>query len=302
MDIVDIIKSIEGTETGALVALVLALLSAMAHALFGAVLKSGDPILNRGAINVCYGLVAAPLALFVAPWPSDALWPILFAAYLVHFAYEWFQAKSFEHGAFVLVYPIGRGSGPLLIALAATFVFHEKLEWTQWLGILLISGSIFGLAQVNLRSAFLKGENMRGLRLAIGFALGTGILIAIYTTIDAYGIRLADNPFTFLAWFFFSGLFSSPIIAILKYRRLEVPIDEVALFARGLLGAIIAVISFGSAMLAMRLGQVATVAALRETSIIFATALGVFIFKEQITASRLLLIGLIVVGAVMVEI
>lgn len=302
MDIVDIIKSIEGTETGALVALILALLSAMAHALFGAVLKSGDPILNRGAINVCYGLVAAPLALFVAPWPSDELWPILLAMYLVHFAYEWFQVKSFEHGAFVLVYPIGRGSGPLLIALAAIFVFQEKLAWTKWLGILLISGGILGLAQVNLRGALQNNENMRGLRLAIGFALGTGVLIAIYTTIDAYGIRVADNPFTFLAWFFFTGLFSSPIIAILKYRRMEVPIDKGALFARGLLGAIIAVISFGSVMLATRLGQVATVAALRETSIIFATALGVFIFKEQVTTSRLLLIGLIAVGAVMVEI
>lgn len=302
MDIVDIIKSIEGTETGALVALVLALLSAMAHALFGAVLKSGDPILNRGAINVCYGLAAAPLALFVAPWPSDELWPILFLVYLVHFAYEWFQVKSFEHGAFVLVYPIGRGSGPLLIALAAIFVFNEKLYWNQWFGILMISGGILGLAQVNLKSALLKGENMRGLHLALGFALGTGFLIAVYTTIDAYGIRLADNPFTFLAWFFFMGLFSSPIIAILKYRRLEVPVDKVALFARGLLGAIIAVISFGSVMLATRLGQVATVAALRETSIIFATALGVFVFKEQVTVSRLLLIGLIAAGAVMVEI
>lgn len=302
MDIVDIIKSVEGTETGALVAFVLALLSAMAHALFGAVLKSGDPILNRGAINVSYGLAAAPLALFVAPWPSDALWPILFLVYVVHFAYEWFQVKSFEHGAFVLVYPIGRGSGPLLIAFAAIFVFNEKLYWNQWFGILMISGGILGLAQVNLKSALLKGENMRGLHLALGFALGTGFLIAVYTTIDAYGIRLADNPFTFLAWFFFMGLFSSPIIAILKYRRLEVPVDKVALFARGLLGAIIAVISFGSVMLATRLGQVATVAALRETSIIFATALGVFVFKEQVTASRLLLIGLIAVGAVMVEI
>ncbi|MEH6726108.1 MAG: DMT family transporter [Hyphomicrobiales bacterium] len=301
MNIVDIIKSIEGTDTGALVALVLAMLSAMAHALFGAVLKSGDPILNRGAINVCYGVVAAPLALFVAPWPSDDLWPILFAVYLIHFAYEWFQAKSFEHGAFVLVYPIGRGSGPLLIALAALFVFGERLAWNQWFGILLISGGILALAQVNLRSAVKKGENMRGLRLAIGFALGTGVLIAVYTTVDAYGIRLADNPFTFLAWFFFTGLFSSPIIAILKYRRLEVPIDKGALFARGLLGAMIAVISFGSVMLATRLGQVATVAALRETSIIFATALGVYVFKEQVTASRLLLIGLIAFGAVMVE-
>ncbi len=83
---------------------------------------------------------------------------------------------------------------------------------------------------------------------------------------------------------------------------MEVPVDKGALIAKGVLGAVIAVISFGAIMLATRLGQVATVAALRETSIIFATALGVYIFKEKVTASRLLLIGLIVIGAIMVEI
>tara|TARA_R110002073_G_scaffold152635_2_gene307094 strand:+ start:104 stop:1069 length:966 start_codon:yes stop_codon:yes gene_type:complete len=301
MDIVEIIKSVEGTETGALIALVLALMSAMAHAIFGAVVKSGDPILNRGAINICYGTAAAPIALFVTPWPTPELWPILGIAYVVHFAYEWFQVKSFEHGAFVLVYPIGRGSGPLLTALAAMIVFDEILTLNQWLGIIMISGGILALAQVNLRSAIASGVNMRGLKLAIGFALGTGVLIAVYTTVDAYGIRLADNPFTFLAWFFFSGLFGSPIIAGLKYRRLETPVDKAALFTRGLFGALIGVISFGAIMLATRLGQVATVAALRETSIIFGTALGVFIFKEKVTVPRLLLIGLIAAGAVLIE-
>ncbi len=139
MNALDVIKSIEGSDTGALVALILAILSAMAHAFFGAIVKSGDPVLNRGAINVCYGLAAAPFALFVMPWPSAELWPILWVMYLVHFAYEWFQVKSFEHGAFVLVYPIGRGSGPLLIALAAVVIFHEKLHVNQWVGILMIS-------------------------------------------------------------------------------------------------------------------------------------------------------------------
>lgn len=301
MDIVEIIKSVEGTETGALIALVLALLSAMAHAIFGAVVKSGDPILNRGAINICYGTAAAPVALFVTPWPSAALWPVLGIAYVVHFAYEWFQVKSFEHGAFVLVYPIGRGSGPLLTALAALIVFDEILTLNQWLGIVMISAGILTLAQVNLRGAIAAGVNLRGLKLAIGFALATGLLIAAYTTVDAHGIRLADNPFTFLAWFLFSGLFSSPIIAALKYRRLEVPVDKAALFTRGLFGALIGVFSFSAIMLATRLGQVATVAALRETSIIFGAALGVFIFGEKVTVPRLLLIGVIAAGAVLIE-
>lgn len=301
MDLVSIIKSIEGTEIGAFVALVLALLSAMAHALFGAIVKSGDPLLNRGAINICYGVVAAPFALFVFPLPTEELWPVIALMYLVHLCYEWFQVKSFQLGAFVLVYPIGRGFGPLLIALAAVVVFDERLSFLQWFGILLISGGIFTTAFVNLHSAKASGENIKNLQGAIGFALLTGVFVAIYTTVDAYGVRLADNPFTFLAWFFFTGLFGSPIIAFVSYSGQFKNIEFSPLLARGMLGAAIGVISFGAVMLATRLGQVATVAAIRETSIIFGTALGVFLFKEAITPVKLLLIGLIALGAICVE-
>ena len=301
MDLVSIIKSIEGTEVGAFVALVLALLSAIAHALFGAVVKSGDPLLNRGAINVCYGLAAAPFALYVFPLPSEELWPVIALMYFVHLCYEWFQVKSFQLGAFVLVYPIGRGTGPLMIALAAAVVFDEKLSWLQWFGILLISGGIFATAFVNLHNAKLSGENIRNLQGAIGFALLTGLFVAIYTTVDAYGVRLAENPFTFLAWFFFTGLFGSPVIAFFTYGGQFKDVEATPLLARGMLGAAIGVISFGSVMLATRLGQVATVAAIRETSIIFGTALGVFLFKEAITPIKLLLIGLIAIGAICVE-
>jgi drug/metabolite transporter (DMT)-like permease len=143
----------------------------------------------------------------------------------------------------------------------------------------------------------------RQLRAAIATAVVTGCMIALYTTWDAWGIRLAENPFTFLAWFFVLGGVGFPLIAAARWRRLSperrpAPSD---LVARGLFGALIAYLSFGAVVLATRLGNVGEAAAIRETSIVFATAIGVLIFRERVDAPRLGLIGLIAVGAVLVK-
>ncbi|MEL6980281.1 MAG: multidrug transporter, partial [Pseudomonadota bacterium] len=95
----ELIVSLAGTPGGEALAFALALLSALAHAVFGAVNKGGaDPFLNRGAINIAYSLMAAPFALFILPWPTPELFAALFATYLVHILFEWLQASSFERG------------------------------------------------------------------------------------------------------------------------------------------------------------------------------------------------------------
>lgn len=300
----EMIVAMAGTPEGELLALVLALLSALAHATFGAINKGGaDPYLNRGAINVCYGLMAAPFALFVFPWPSGPVWQVLALTFVVHVVYEWLQSAAFSKGDFTLVYPIARGTGPLATSIVAIFVFGEHLGALQWAGMALLSLSIWGLAAANLRARRIDIAALPGLKQAIGIALMTGAMIAVYTTIDAYGIRLAENPFTFLAWFFTMGAFGFPLIALWRWRtmapaRRPKPFD---LVTRGVFGALIAFISFGAVMLATRLDKVGEAAALRETSIIFATAIGVLIFRERIDALCLGLIGLIAAAAMLVE-
>jgi drug/metabolite transporter (DMT)-like permease len=293
-----------GTPEGELLATALALLSALAHATFGAINKGGmDPYLNRGAINISYGLMALPVALFMVPWPSPELWRVLAAVYVIHLVYEWLQSAAFEKGDFTLVYPIARGTGPLLIAIAAVFVFGETLAPMQWFGIALLSGAIMGLAAANMRARRIDLAALPGLKQAIAIAFLTGAMIAVYTLTDAYGIRLAENPFTFLAWFFVLGGVGFPWVALARWRRLP-PHRRPALpdlAVRGVFGALIAFLSFGAVMLATRLGKVGEAAALRETSIIFATAIGVLIFREKIDALRLGLIALIMVGAMTVE-
>ncbi|MCI4660443.1 MAG: DMT family transporter [Neomegalonema sp.] len=300
----ELIVSLEGTPAGDFLSLVLVLFSALAHAIFGAINKSGsDPYLNRGAINLCYGAMAAPFALFILPWPSPALFAAIAVTFCVHILYEWLQARSFSLGAFTLVYPIARGTGPLAAAFLAGLVFNESLNGNQWLGVLLLSCAIFGLAAVNLRGAARQGLTASAMIPGIVSALGAGVMIAVYTTVDAYGVRLASDPFIFLAWFFFTGAFGFPIIAARRWFALAPSTrPEIGgLFVRGIFGALIAFLSFGAIMLATRLGKVAEVAALRETSIIFATAIGVLFFKERVGASRLLLILAIATAAVLVE-
>ncbi|MEM8821146.1 MAG: multidrug transporter, partial [Pseudomonadota bacterium] len=141
----EMIAGMAGTPEGELLALVLALLSALAHATFGAINKGGvDPYLNRGAINICYGLGALPFALFVFPWPTAELWMVLAGVWIIHLVYEWLQSRAFEKGDFTLVYPIARGTGPLLIALGSFVVFGEQLAFWQWVGVVLLSGAIMG--------------------------------------------------------------------------------------------------------------------------------------------------------------
>ena len=136
----EIFVSMAGTEEGEVLAFFLALMSALAHAIFAAVNKGGvDPYLNRGAINVAYSIMAAPFALFVFPLPEGFLVHVLLLSFLLHIAYEWLQAGAFSKGAFTLVYPIARGIGPLVTALFAVIIFNEALGLQQWLGLLLLS-------------------------------------------------------------------------------------------------------------------------------------------------------------------
>ncbi len=295
------IVSLAGTEAGARLALVLALCSALAHAVFGAINKgSSDVFLTRGAINISYALMMAPFALFVLPLPDGRVWFWLGVSYLIHIIYEYLQASAFERGAFTLVYPISRGTGPLVALVLAAVIFGEHFTASQWAGGVMLSLAIMGLAVVNIRKS--KAAHGPALGGAVRLAFGTGVMLAAYTAVDAYGIRQAANPFTFLVWFFVLGGFGFPFIAYARWRSLAVKPPLKPLAIRGMIGAAVALFSFSAVMLATRIDSVGQTAALRETSIIFATAIGVLIFREKIDAPRLLLIGIIAAGAVLVEV
>jgi drug/metabolite transporter (DMT)-like permease len=293
--------ALAGTPAGSQLAMFLALFAAVMHAVFGALQKGRhDPWLSRGAIDFCYGLMAAPVALFIVPWPEPHMWGIFAGMLAIHVIYKITQGMAYAHGAYTVVYPVVRGLGPLVTVIAAGFVFGETFALAQWGGVLLLTLSILALAGVNLSRE--TRVNRSELRLALMWACLGGVMVAAYTTYDAYGIRATADPFTFLAWFFFiDGLVVFPWVALIRWRKMPVRADVTPLMTRGFIGGIVAFLSFGSIMMATRLDSVGEAAVLRETSPVFAALIGWLFLKETVGPTRGILMGLIALGAVFVE-
>ncbi|MHA6345782.1 DMT family transporter [Roseivivax sp. CAU 1761] len=295
----DWIVGLEGTEAGHRAAMMLALLAALLHAVFGALQKGKhDPWLSRGAIDLSYGLMAAPFALFVVPWPEPHLWPILAGAFGIHIVYKVLQALAYTRGAYTVVYPVVRGTGPLFTVIGAYLIFGETFNGVQWLGVAVLLSGIFGLAVYNY--IFLT-DNRATLGPALAFAVATGLFVALYTTYDAYGIRATANPFTFLAWFFLIDSIAMPPVAAWRWWHMAERPPLGPLAVRGVIGGVVAFFSFGSVMMATRLDKVGEAAVLRETSTVFAALIGWLALKETVGPRRIMLMALIALGAVIVE-
>ena len=292
------LTALAGTPEGARLAVLLALTSAVAHAALGALQKGRhDPWLTRGAIDLWLVILSVPLVLLV-PFPEPGLWPVLIGALAIHFAYKLTMALSYERADFTVVYPVMRGTGPLVTVGAAAVIFGEHYAPLQWAGVALLSGGILMLAVLNLRAAHLDPSAMRA---GLFWAFIGGLIVALYTTYDAWGIRLPPDPFTFLAWFFLITALDFPLIALWRYRRMAAPPAPFALLTRGFVGALIAYISFGGVMLATRLDRVGDAAVLRETSTVFAGLIGWLFLGEKVGPARAGLMALIASGAVLVK-
>ena len=294
----DWLISLEGTAAGKDVALFLALFAALSHALFGALQKGRhDPWLSRAAIDSCYGLMAAPFALFVVPWPEPHMWPIFAGAFVIHAAYKVLQAMTYTRGAYTVVYPVVRGTGPLFTMLAASVIFAESYGPGQWLGAGLLVSGILALAAFNLRYVTLGRDRLVS---ALMFAVATGAFVAGYTTYDAWGIRATADPFTFLAWFFMIDGVFIPVVTWRRWSRLALA-EAGPLLKRGVIGALVAYSSFGSIMVATRLDKVGEAAVMRETSTVFAALIGWLVLGEKVGMVRALLMAMIALGAVVME-
>ncbi|MEO8530008.1 MAG: DMT family transporter [Deltaproteobacteria bacterium] len=293
------LTSIAETPEGARLAIILALISAVAHASFGALQKGRhDPWLTRGSIDIWLAVLSLPLIMLV-PFPDPQLWPVFVGMVVIHFVYKLTVALAYQQAAYTVVYPVLRGTGPLVTVGAAALIFNEHYTLVQWLGVALLSGSILALSGLNWRDAHVgRAAMQKGLL----WAFAGGLMVALYTTYDAWGIRLPKDPFTFLAWFFFLTAMDFPIIACLRWRTLPERPTLAPLLTRGFVGALIAYVSFGGVMLATRLDRVGDAAVLRETSTVFAALIGWLVLGETVGWKRGGLMALIAAGAVLVEV
>src|SRR5579862_708818 len=272
--------------------LVLILLSAATHALVNVLTKGArDKYAMRLLIGVTSALIVAP-ALFVVPLPRGiAVW-FLFGTAFVHAFYELFLVKSYENAAFSAVYPVARGSGPLFTALGAILLLHEHPPAVELLGILLVCGGVIAIG--------ISHRTSEGALRGLGYALGTGVTIGIYTLIDASGVRSVPVAFTYVLWFFvvhgLSVLLTAPGI-----RGRAVIVAARRQWKLGVVTAALSIVTYGSAMLAYRYGATAQLAALRETSVLFGTALAMSFLGEHMTLRRWLAAGAIAAGAILLQ-
>lgn len=255
------------------------LFGALLHASWNAMVKSSsDKALDAAVIHLVGSLVALPLV-FVVGLPPASAWPYIAASVVIHIGYYIALTGAYKHGDLGLTYPLMRGTAPLLVALASSLAFGETLSPLAWAGVIGVSCGVLALG--------LSRHAMDSPR-AVGFALANAVIIALYTVVDGLGVRASGHALQYVLLLFVLDGWPFGLMVLWRrkpqvfwsYARLRAPLAVV--------GASASLGSYGIALWAMTRAPVATVAALRETSVLFAALIGTWFLKEAFTLRRAL--------------
>ena len=270
------------------------LFAAACHAGWNALIKVGlDPLSTTTLISVGSGIVALAFAP-LAGMPASAAWPWLLASVVIHLVYFASLIESYRTGDLGQVYPIARGSAPLMTAVTASIFVGEKLSVLGWAGIVaLVAGVLLLSARGGRQLAEID-------RRAIGFALFTALTICTYSVVDGIGARLSANPNAYSVWLFIGIAIVMVPYALYRDGRDVIPAMQ-KFWLRGFVGGALQVLSYGIAIWAMTVAPIAIVATLRETSVLFGAAIAVFILKEPLRLARVAAACLIVCGLVLIR-
>lgn len=269
----------------------LVLFSALLHATWNAFLHaSEDRVAQLGTMSIPYLLAGAAGALALPPPPADA-WPYVAASALLELGYCAALLRAYRSGEFSQIYPIARGLSPLVVCALALAALGERPTPFALTGIAFVS---LGIASLAFR---------RGLRLSgegVPYAIVTGLFIAAYSVVDGRGVRLAGDPLAYVAWVYL--LWNLPQFALIcRLRGWRAIAGPRAAVSRGLVAGTLSLAAYAIAIVAYRHLPVATVSALRETSSIFAVAIGWFALREPPNARRLAACALVVAGAMLIR-
>lgn len=271
--------------------LFLVLFGAALHAVWNALVKSGtDKSLDAAMVSLGGGMVGLAFLPFV-PMPDPAAWPFVLTSAVLQFAYFQLVAAAYRAGDIGLVYPLMRGAAPLLVAMTSGLVLGEHLTPGAMAGVLVISVGVLTLAF----------ESRHGSRRAIAYALANAAVIATYTFVDGAGARVSGNAVSYTLWM--SLLPPVLLFGWAVARRGSRPVWTHVRrnWVRGLLGGAGSIASYGLALWAMTKAPVATVAALRETAILFALLISVFILKEKASIWRYIASAVIATGVLVLK-
>ncbi|MFF9559409.1 EamA family transporter [Streptomyces albus] len=298
------------------------LLAALTHASWNALAHGiKDQLLAFTLVGGGGSLCGAVLACF-APLPAAGAWPPLLVSALLHVVYQLLLMRSFQMGEFGQMYPIARGTAPLVVTVLAAVFVHELPDAWQLAGVLMASAGLVGVALWGLRGKKPAGHEETGAAGAAGAtkadtsaesaesdeggrggapqwpalaaAVGTGLAIASYTVVDGVGVRASGTSLGYIAWLMLLEGLAIPLWALARWRgTLMARLRPIAL--RGLLGGVLSVAAYGLVLWAQTRAPLAPVAALRESSIIAGAAIGALFFKERFgwprTAASVLMVG-----------
>jgi len=269
------------------------LFAALLHAAWNVSVKgSKDPAADLAGLTFGASLLTLPIVLWV-PFPKMEVWPYLLASNVIHIAYYSSLAATYRYADISVGYPIMRGSAPLLVTLFGILALREHPSASTWLGVLLISGGVLSLA-------FVQGKQTGSWRGA-GFALANATTIATYTLVDAAGARMNDQTLSYVAWMFF--LEGVPFAAFMYWRRGSEFLQHLrSRWHIGLAAGFSSALAYGIAVWAMTRAPVGAVAALRETSVVFAMLLASALLNDRLSLRRWCGVVAVFVGAVVLRV
>jgi len=252
--------------------------AALLHASWNAIIKSSrDVMLDTALVAAGASLLSLPL-IVAMPMPARASWPFLAASIAIHVGYFATLARAYRVGDLGHAYPLMRGTAPLLVALFGLALLDERPSAIMWLGIVLISAGILSIGLL---------QHGRARRDATLWALANAVIIAGYTLVDGAGVRLSATAPGYVSWLFLlqGFIFIGLVIALRQRAALQYAWRN---WRRGIGGGLLLFASYGIVLWAMTRAPVAAVAALRETSVIFAALLGSIFLHEPFGRQRLI--------------
>ncbi len=267
----------------------LALFAAILHASWNAFLRSGaDRFWMMTVMNLAITIAALPVAL-IFPLPVADAWPYIIGSSLFQVAYGLLLVAAYRHGELGQVYPIIRGSAPLLVTAGSFFLMGEVLQPLAMFGVLCI---VLGIMTLALGKARASGTSML-------FAIATGVAIAGYSTFDAIGIRVAGERPAYIAWvFILPGILLTAAYMIMRGPlRINIRSPETV---KAIGGGMVSLLSYGTVLVAYSLAPAGPVSALRETSVVFAALIGWRFLGEGLTPRRILACIVVASGAVLI--
>lgn len=268
------------------------LLAAILHATWNALVKGGkDKTAGMVAVVAGQGLTGVVLLPFAGPLNWDC-WPYLVLGVGLHMGYQLFLIQAYKVGDLTQVYPMARGASPLLVALGSYLFFGAEFSHLQLLAMGMIS---IGIASI----ALVRRQDGNFSLLAAGLALVTGMFIASYSINDGHGARIAGTAIGFFGTLAVGNALATAAVA--EFARPGVLRRSVGLWRLGLAGGAASFLAYVLVVWAFLHAPIALVTALRETSIIFALAIGVGVMGERLDLHKVFSTAVTLAGAALLR-